>query len=94
MRQQEGAIGDRKFIRILLLHREIGMEKLTLALEEAEKTQVFRYEVVHEIIQRLTNNNLNPDNLSDKNAPISLLDFKIQKANVEQYGKLTGGQVK
>jgi hypothetical protein len=32
MREQEGAIGDRKFIRLLLLHREIGMEKLTQAL--------------------------------------------------------------
>ncbi|UII55906.1 IS21 family transposase [Cytobacillus spongiae] len=33
MREQEGASGDRKFIRLLLLHPEIGMEKLTKALQ-------------------------------------------------------------
>ncbi|WP_339062982.1 ATP-binding protein [Tepidibacillus marianensis] len=44
IREQEGSVGDRKFIRLLLLHRDIGMETLTNALLEAEKTQVFRYE--------------------------------------------------
>lgn len=92
MRDQEGATGDRKFIRLLLLHREIGMEKLTQALREAEQTQVYRYEVVHEIIQRLTNNKLLVQNLSNEKTPINLLDYKIQKSNVAQYGQLTGGQ--
>ena len=92
MREQEGAIGDRKFIRLLLLHREIGMEKLTQALLEAEKTQVFRYEMVHEIIQRLTNNQLFIHDLSKEKTPTNLLDYKIQKSNVEQYEQLTGGQ--
>lgn len=94
MREQEGATGDRKFIRLLLLHREIGMEKLTQALLEAEKTQVFRYEVVHEIIQRLTGNRVNFHTLPIEKTPINLLDYKIQKSNVEQYGQLTGGQNK
>ncbi|MFD1738329.1 IS21 family transposase, partial [Bacillus salitolerans] len=94
MREQEGADGDRKFIRLLLLHREIGMEKLTQALLEAEQTQVFRYEIVHEIIQRLTNNPMNIRTLSNEKTPTNLLDYKIQKSNVEQYGKLTGGQMK
>lgn len=94
MREQEGAIGDRKFIRLLLLHREIGMEKLTQALKEAEQTQVFRYEVVHEIIQRLTNNHLTFPHLSKKKTPTNLLDYKVQKSNVEKYGQLTGGQMK
>jgi transposase len=58
MREQEGSVGDRKFIRLLLLHRHIGMDNLTKALLEAEKTQVFRYEKVHEIIQRLTNQHI------------------------------------
>lgn len=91
MRDQEGAI-DRKFIRLLLLHREIGMEKLTQALLEAEKTQVFRYDMVHEIIQRLTNNQLMIQDLSKDKTPINLLDYKIQKSNVAQYEQLTGGQ--
>jgi len=92
MRDQEGATGDRKFIRLLLLHREIGMEKLTQALLEAEQTKVYRYEVVHEIIQRLTSNKLLIQNLSNEKTPINLLDYKIQKSNVAQYGQLTGGQ--
>ena len=92
MREQEGAIGDQKFIRLLLLHREIGLEKLTEALIESEKTQVYRYEVVHEMIQRLTNTTYQIQNLSKEKTPTSLLDYKIQKANVEQYGLLTGGQ--
>jgi hypothetical protein len=41
MREQEGAAGVRKFIRLLLLHRDIGMEKLTNALLEAKKNASF-----------------------------------------------------
>ncbi|WP_409974288.1 Mu transposase domain-containing protein [Bacillus sp. Bva_UNVM-123] len=51
MREQEGSASDQKFIRLLLLHRDIGMENSTNALLEAKKTQVFRYEKVHEIIR-------------------------------------------
>jgi hypothetical protein len=96
MREHEGANGDRKFIRLrlLLLHREIGIEKLTQALQEADQLQVFRYEVVHEIIQRLTNNNLKIQDLSKEKTPTNLLDYKIQKSNVAQYEQLTGGQMK
>lgn len=92
MREEEGANGDRKFIRLLLLHREIGMENLTKALIQAEKTQVYRYEVVHELIQRLTNNDVTIDKLPIENTPLSLLDYKIQKSSISQYGQLTGGQ--
>lgn len=88
----EGAEGDRKFIRLLLLHREIGMESLTLALQEAERTEVYRYEVVHEIIQRLTNGSSTFDQLPQKKTPTNLLDYKVQKTNVEQYGQLLGGR--
>uniref|UniRef100_UPI003B836D7B Mu transposase domain-containing protein n=1 Tax=Peribacillus acanthi TaxID=2171554 RepID=UPI003B836D7B len=92
MREQDGATGDRKFIRLLLLHREIGMEKLTQALQEAEQTQVFRYEVVHEIIQKITHASVAINDLSNENMPISLLDYKVKKTNISQYGQLTGGQ--
>ncbi|WP_286162969.1 hypothetical protein [Bacillus sp. es.034] len=90
MREQEGAAGDRKFIRLLLLHRDIGMERLTNAFLEAEKTQVFRYEVVHEIIQKLTNQDISFQPLPTDQTPISLLDYKVSKSNIEQYGQLTG----
>lgn len=91
MREQEGSAGDRKFIRLLLLHRDIGMENLTNALMEAEKTQVFRYEKVHEIIQKLTNQHLTISTLPTDKTPVNLLDYKVNKSNIEQYGKLTGG---
>lgn len=42
-------------IRLLLLHREIGMEILTKAFEEAEQAQIYRYEQVYEIIQKKKN---------------------------------------
>lgn len=94
MREQEGAAGDRKFIRLLLLHREIGIENLTKALLEAEKTQVFRYETVHEIIQKLTNQHFSIQDLPREKTPASLLDYKVNKSNIEQYGQLTGGNKK
>ena len=92
MREQEGAEGDRKFIRLLLLHREIGMSKLTQALLEAERDQIYKYEVVHENIQRLTNGSLVFDELPKKRTPTNLLDYKVQKTNVEKYGQLLGGR--
>lgn len=91
MREQEGSVGDRKFIRLLLLHRDIGMDNLTKALLEAEKTQVFRYEKVHEIIQRLTNQQISFSTLPTDKTPVNLLDYKVNKSNIEQYGQLTGG---
>jgi hypothetical protein len=94
MREQEGSVGDRKFIRLLLLHRDIGMESLTNALLEAEKTQVFRYEKVHEIIQKLTNQHITISTLSREKTPVSLLDYKVNKSNIEQYSQLTGGSRK
>lgn len=94
MREQEGAMGDRKFIRLLLLHRDIGMEKLTQAFIEAEKTQVYRYEMVHEIIQKLIGNYPETSRLSKENTPTNLLNYKIQKSNISQYEQLTGGEMK
>lgn len=94
MREQEGAVGDRKFIRLLLLHREIGMDKLTQALSEAEQAQVYRYEVVHENIQKLTNNFLKMHELPTGETPTNLLDYKVKKSNIAQYEQLSGGQMK
>ncbi|NMD71524.1 IS21 family transposase [Bacillus sp. DNRA2] len=91
MREQEGSVGDRKFIRLLLLHRDIGMDNLTKALLEAEKSQVFRYEKVHEIIHRLTNQFTPISTLPMDKTPVNLLDYKVNKSNIEQYGQLTGG---
>ncbi|MED3554310.1 IS21 family transposase [Cytobacillus praedii] len=91
MREQEGAAGDRKFIRLLLLHRDIGMDNLTKALLEAEMSHVFRYEKVHEIIQRLTNQFIPTSTLPMDKTPVNLLDYKVNKSNIEQYGQLTGG---
>ncbi|UII56544.1 hypothetical protein LS684_03410 [Cytobacillus spongiae] len=94
MREQEGPAGDRKYIRLLLLHRDIGMENLTKAFTEAEKTQVFRYEKVHEIIQELTGQKITINTLPTDKTPVNLLEYKVNKSNIEQYGQLTGGSRK
>ena len=70
------------------------MEKLTQALSEAEKAQVYRYEVVHENIQKLTNNYLRTHELPTVKTPTNLLDYKVKKSNIAQYEQLTGGQMK
>jgi hypothetical protein len=67
------------------------MESLTNALLEAEKTQVFRYETVHEIIQKLTNQHITITDLPIDKTPVNLLDYKVNKSNIEKYGQLTGG---
>ncbi|WP_233522989.1 hypothetical protein [Peribacillus saganii] len=67
------------------------MDNLTKALLEAEKSQVFRYEMVHEIIQRLTNQFIPISTLPTDKTPVNLRDYKVNKSNIEQYGQLTGG---
>lgn len=94
MREQEGPAGDRKFIRLLLLHRDIGMENLTKAFTMAEKTQVFRYDKVHEIIQELTGQKIVINTLPTDKTPVNLLEYKVNKSNIDQYGQLTGGSGK
>ncbi|WP_243292482.1 hypothetical protein [Bacillus sp. FJAT-47783] len=71
MTEQEGSIGARKFIRLLLLHREIEMEKLTQSLNEVEK-QVYWYEIVHDMIQKLTNHDFQFHDLSKDKTPVKL----------------------
>ena len=61
---------------------------------EAEKNQVFRYEMVHEIIQKLTNQHVTISDLPTDKTPVNLLDYKVNKSNIEQYGQLTGGTIK
>jgi hypothetical protein len=87
-------LNHRFIIRLLLLHRDIGMDKLTRALLEAEKSQVFRYEKVHEIIQELTNQNISISTLPPDKTPVNLLEYKVNKSIIEQYAQLTGGSRK
>jgi hypothetical protein len=42
-----------------------------------KKTQVFRYEVVHEMIQKLTNQDITIQPLLTDQTPISFLDIKL-----------------
>lgn len=69
------------------------MEKLTQVLYLAEQTQVYRYEVVHENIQKLTNNYLRTHKLPKEKTPTNLLDYKVKKSNISHYEQLTGGQM-
>ena len=78
-----GKISDIKYL-------ESELEE-SQALLEAEKTQVFRYETVHEVIQKLTNQHIKISELPIDKTPVNLLDYKVNKSNIEQYGQLTGG---
>ena len=44
MRERQEAEGDRLFVRFLLLHRQVGMDRLRQALEEAERIQTYHFE--------------------------------------------------
>lgn len=52
------------------------MEKLAQAFTEAEKTQVYRYETVHEIIQKLMGNCQETSGLSKEDTPVCLWQTK------------------
>jgi hypothetical protein len=91
MRDKHGADGDRGFVRFLLLHREVGMEKLVHVVEEAQQTGIFRYEGLHQIIQQLTGEDLNPEPLPPSSLPTDLGQYRVQKAEPERYAELTRG---
>jgi hypothetical protein len=44
------------------------------------------------MIQKLTNTNVKIHDLSKEKTPTNLVDYKVKKSNVAQYGQLTGGQ--
>jgi len=91
MRDKNGADGDRGFVRFLLLHREVGMEKLVQVVEQAQQTGIFRYEGLHQIIQQLAGVNLNPEPLPPASLPTDLGQYRVQKAEPERYAELTRG---
>ncbi|MTT31632.1 IS21 family transposase [Terrilactibacillus sp. BCM23-1] len=84
MRETEGAAGDRKFVRLLLLHRELGLNLLTQAIQEAERKQIFTYEAVHEVIQKMTGNVAGPVG----QAPEALENYKVKVTDINQYRQL------
>lgn len=91
MHQRNGADGDRAFVRLLLLHRDVGMGTLTAALEEAEQKAIFHYEGIHELILRKTGQIHWTNPLSDEKVPIDLQSYRVQKANLQCYSALLSG---
>ncbi|WP_100489379.1 IS21 family transposase [Sporolactobacillus pectinivorans] len=87
MREAEGADGDRKFIRLLLLHRDLGMDPLSEAMTEAERRQSFTYEAVYEIIQQVIGNVTRPVG----QAPEALQGYKVKVTDINQYRQLVRG---
>lgn len=95
MNEKHGADGDRGFVRFLLLHREVGMDILVETVQEAQTTGVFRYEGLHQIIQRLTGQSPNQEPLPPASLPTDLEQYRVKKAEPGRYGELTrGGAVK
>lgn len=93
MREKHGAEGDRGFIRFLLLHRDVGMDMLVSAVEQAQQTGVYRYEGLHEIIQQLTGQSPNLEPLPPTSIPNDLEQYRVKKADPERYAELTRGGV-
>jgi transposase len=91
MHQRSGADGDRAFVRLLLLHRDVGMETLTTSLEEAERKGIFHYEGIHDLILRSTGQVPSTNPLSDEKVPIDLQSYRVQKANLQCYSALLSG---
>lgn len=95
MHKRHGADGDRAFVRLLLLHRDVRMESLTCALEEAEQRGIYHYEGIHDLILRMTGQIPVMNQLSDEKIPNDLHAYRVQKANLQCYSELlSGGDVK
>ncbi len=91
MNQKYGAEGDRGFVRFLLLHREVGMDMLVQTVQEALTIGIFRYEGLHQIIQRLTGQSPNTQTLTPERLPTDLEQYRVKKAEPGRYGELTRG---
>ncbi len=91
MRERQEAEGDRLFVRFLLLHREVGMDRLRQALEEAERTQTYHFEGLQEILNQLTNPRPTTPLTNDK-VPVDLAKFLVQRSNLQMYNRLSGGE--
>ena len=91
MRERQEAEGDRLFVRFLLLHRQVGMDRLRQALEEAERTQTYHFDGLQEILSQLTNPRPTTPLTNDK-VPVDLAKILVQHANLQMYNQLSGGR--
>lgn len=83
-------------MRLFLLHRKIVMGALTNTLQQEEQTQVYRYEVVPEIVSEIIQRHTQSDTKfkqlpRKKTTTTNLLEYKVQKIKLEKYGQLLGG---
>lgn len=90
MRERQDAEGDRLFVRFLLLHREVGMERLRQALEEAERTSTYHFEGLQEILAQLTEPRPHAPLAADQ-VPVDLNAYRVQRSNLQMYNRLSGG---
>jgi hypothetical protein len=77
---------EREFVQILLLHREVGWESLTQALEEAHTQRIYHAAGVRQILLRLTGKCLAPA----QPAP-GLSAYKVDRPPLSRFGLLLGG---
>lgn len=90
MRERQDAEGDRLFVRFLLLHREVGMERLRQALDEAERTNTYHFEGLQEILaQHIEPRPHAP--LAVEQVPVDLNTYRVQRLNLQMYNRLSSG---
>ncbi len=91
LRERQEAEGDRLFVRFLLLHREVGMDRLRQALEESEQIQTYHFEGIQEILNQWTNPRPTTPLTKDK-VPMDLAKYLVQRSNLQMYNQLSGGR--
>lgn len=87
MRARQEAQGDRLFIRFLLQHREMGMERLQAVFEQAERTETYHYDGLMEIVGRLTGERA-AATLDAEQIPKSLCHVQVRRQSLAQYNQL------
>jgi transposase len=91
MRHRYGAEGDRGFIRFLLLHRQVGMDMLIQVVKQADQMGIYRYEGLHDILQRLNGEIPHTKPLTKENVPVKLQAYRIPKTDPKRYNELIQG---
>ncbi|MCY0874931.1 MAG: IS21 family transposase [Firmicutes bacterium] len=91
IRIRRGADGDRIFVRLLLLHREVGMDTIAKVIEMAIDKQIYHLEGLHALVMEQSGQAPPSGTLSRDKLPTDLALYRVQKADTMRYNALTQG---
>lgn len=78
---------EREFVHIMLLHRTVGWETLTQALEEAYRKETYHQEGVRDIAENLSGKHIVATPLRDGKCP-HLETYKVSKPKLSRFNLL------